>query len=80
VSKVENERVSKVEENAARKRSVDISNSLIMAGSAEALKLQLLGPRTEAEQKKQTKLLEKIEKNTADNASSEEAEIPIAFT
>lgn len=62
----------KTKENAAQKRSVNISNSLMTAGSAEVLKLQMLGPRTEAEQKKQTKLLEKIEKNTADAADSGE--------
>ena len=62
----------KKSENAAQKRSVNISNSLMTAGSAEVLKLQMLGPRTEAEQKKQTKLLEKIEKNTADAADSGE--------
>ena len=48
------------------------------AGSAEILKLQMLGPRTEAEQKKQTKLLEKIEKNTAAAADSGE-DIEVAF-
>lgn len=56
-----------------------ISNKLMTAGSAEVLKLQMLGPRTEAEQKKQTKLLEKIEKNTADAADSgEEFEVALS--
>lgn len=72
------EEAKKAKENAARKRSVNISNSLMTAGSAEVLKLQMLGPRTEAEQKKQTKLLEKIEKNTADAADSGE-DIEVAF-
>lgn len=69
----------KEEVEVVKRASRAISNSLMMAGSAEALKLQMLGPRTEAEQKKQTKLLEKIEKNTAETAESgEDVEVALS--
>lgn len=69
----------KEEAETVKRASRAISNSLMMAGSAEALKLQMLGPRTEAEQKKQTKLLEKIEKNTAETAESgEDVEVALS--
>lgn len=68
----------KEEVEVVKRAARAISNSLMMAGSAEALKLQMLGPRTESEQKKQTKLLEKIEKNTAETAD-EGADIEVAL-
>lgn len=48
-----------------------ISNALYEAGTAAAVKLTMLGPKTEAVQKKQLKVLEQIEKNTKRDGSAE---------
>ena len=49
-----------------------ISNDLVLAGSNAALKMQLLGPTYQSEQKKQTSLLEKIAANTEKTADNTE--------
>ena len=54
---------------AAAKR---ISNQLMLAGSNDARKLQIMGPQYQNEQKKQTGLLEKIAKNTEKTADNTE--------
>lgn len=48
-----------------------ISNALYEAGTAAAVKLTMLGPKTEAVQKKQLKVLEQIEKNTEKKSETE---------
>lgn len=54
-----------------------ISNSLILSGSAQALKMSILGPQalTNKELKKQTELLQKINKNTEDKKKNSEASL-----
>lgn len=47
-----------------------VRNDLVMAGSNAALKMQLLGPSYESEQKKQTSILEKIAANTEKTADN----------
>ena len=54
---------------AAAKR---ISNQLMLAGSNDARKLQIMGPQYQNEQKKQTSILEKIAKNTEKTAENTE--------
>ena len=49
-----------------------ISNDLVMGGSNAALKMQILGPTYQSEQKKQTALLEKIATNTEKTADNTE--------
>lgn len=49
-----------------------ISNDLVMGGSNAALKMQILGPTFQSEQKKQTTLLEKIAANTEKTADNTE--------
>ena len=49
-----------------------ISNDLVMGGSNAALKMQILGPTYQSEQKKQTSLLEKIAANTEKTADNTE--------
>ena len=49
-----------------------ISNDLVMGGSNAALKMQILGPTYQSEQKKQTSLLEKIAANTENTADNTE--------
>lgn len=49
-----------------------IQNDLVLAGSNAALKMQLLGPSYQSEQKKQTSLLEKIAANTEKTADNTE--------
>ena len=49
-----------------------ISNDLVMGGSNAALKMQILGPTYQSEQKKQTSLLEKIAANTEQTADNTE--------
>ena len=49
-----------------------VRNDLIMAGSNEARKLQILGPSLQSESKKQTGLLQKIADNTKDTADNTE--------
>ena len=49
-----------------------ISNDLVMGGSNAALKMQILGPTFQSEQKKQTSLLEKIAANTEKTADNTE--------
>ena len=51
---------------AAARSMRRVSNQLIMGESNAARRLSILGPDYQNEQKKQTKLLERIEKNTAD--------------
>lgn len=47
-----------------------VRNDLIMAGSNEARKLQILGPTLQSESKKQTGLLQKIADNTKETADN----------
>ena len=49
-----------------------LSNDLILGGSNAAMRLQLLGPTYQSEQKKQTSLLEKIAANTEKTAENTE--------
>lgn len=49
-----------------------VKNDLIMAGSNEARKLQILGPQLQSETKKQTGLLQKIADNTKSTADNTE--------
>ena len=49
-----------------------VSNDLVMGGSNAALKMQILGPTYQSEQKKQTSLLEKIAANTEKTADNTE--------
>lgn len=49
-----------------------VSNDLVMGGSNAALKMQILGPTYQSEDKKQTTLLEKIAANTEKMAAVEE--------
>lgn len=51
---------------AAARSMRRVNNQLIMGESNAARRLSILGPDYQNEQKKQTKLLERIEKNTAD--------------
>lgn len=51
---------------AAARSMRRVSNQLIMGESNAARRLSILGPDYQNEQKKQTKILERIEKNTAD--------------
>ena len=58
----------------------NLSNSLMLASTAEALKLSVLGPQTQNELKKQTGLLQQIKDNTrstAANTSSTEKVIEV---
>ena len=57
-----------------------VKNELIMAGSNEARKLQILGPQLQSETKKQTGLLQKIAdntKSTADNTADEGEKVEV---
>lgn len=49
-----------------------VKNELIMAGSNDARKLQILGPQLQSETKKQTGLLQKIADNTKSTADNTE--------
>lgn len=60
--------------NAMSKSIPQIRNELIMGGSNAALKAQILGPTLQSEVKKQTAIMEKIEKNTAMTVESIEQE------
>ena len=48
----------------------NLSNSLILDSTAEALKLSVLGPQTQNELKKQTGLLQQIKENTRSTAAN----------
>ena len=50
-------------------KAVKVSNDLIYGGSNHARKLSVFGPQYQNEQKKQTEVLKKIEKNTAKTAT-----------
>jgi len=54
-----------------------ITNKLIGAGSNEARKLSIFGPTLQTETKKQTKLLEKIAKNTENAADKDAVELDV---
>lgn len=56
-----------------------ISNKLILGGTADALKLSMLGPQTQNEMKKQTSLLTQIKDNTRKTADSVEEIDPSVF-
>lgn len=59
-------------EDAAAKKP-QVRNDLILAGSAQALRISLLGPQLQNETKKQTALLAEIAANTKDVADNTEA-------
>lgn len=56
-------------------KQTKITNDLVMGGSNAALKMQILGPTYQSEQKKQTTLLEKIAANTEKTADEIEKEV-----
>lgn len=53
-------------------KQTKITNDLVMGGSNAALKMQILGPTYQSEQKKQTTILEKIAANTEKTADNTE--------
>jgi len=57
----------------AAERKVQIRNDLVLAGSAQAQRISLLGPQLQNETKKQTALLAEIAANTKDVADNTEA-------
>lgn len=71
----EEEEEKKNEQYKNISKAQQISNSLILSGSAQALKMSILGPQalTNKELKKQTELLQKINKNTEDKKKCSEA-------
>lgn len=62
------------EEGGAGAAPPRITNDLVMAGSNAALRMTILGPTYQNEQRKQTALLEKIAKNTEATAENTDGE------
>lgn len=65
---------------SAAERTVRIANQLMKGGSGAQLRLELLGPQYQNEQKKQTSLLEKIADNTAKAAEANDGEMVYPVT
>ena len=69
------EALAKAAAGGASKRSAAIRNTLMLAGSNAAAKLEAFGPNYQTEAKKQTKLLEKIANNTAQSTDAAALEV-----
>lgn len=70
-----NEVTSNVKVELAEKSKPTIKNDLIMAGSNEARKLQILGPSMQSEQKKTNQLLSDIKTTLKDVEGNQEKEV-----
>lgn len=72
ISTAERVKLDGVDDSSIGPSKPTVKNDLIMAGSNEARKLQILGPQLQSETKKQTGLLQKIADNTKSTADNTE--------